>query len=102
MGPVTAGSNARGSESEEQRGGAVNCHESNRDELCRIPFCEPGKSQGEGQGTVLSVSARATDLGGSESRGIEVVKECRITGWRLESAAVHKGSGGRNYLPLER
>jgi hypothetical protein len=45
-GSVAVGLNARASESEEQRGGAINRHENKSDELCRILCCELEKSQG--------------------------------------------------------
>jgi hypothetical protein len=42
------GRDARGSKSEEQRGGGDNRRENNRDKLCMNLFCEPGTRQDKG------------------------------------------------------
>jgi hypothetical protein len=94
LGSVAIGREAKGSELEEQRKRTANRRENERDmdgkelsktgrvsrsgKLCRIRFCEPGKSRQGDQATSLSPRVQATDCGSSETRDFEVLRESCI------------------------
>jgi hypothetical protein len=92
---------ARGSESEEQRGGKVNPYETKRPEICGILFCEPGKSQGGGQSRVCPRESgqqigAAPNRASSRSSGKVVSRD---DGWN--QLLFTMGSARREYLPFE-
>jgi len=80
IGSDAIGSNARGPGSEEQRGGRVSRVEIKSDEHCMIMLCEPGKSQEGDDGMDLPAQVRKTDYGGSQTRGIDLIRESHLTG----------------------